>query len=242
MIHVIYMAAGNSRRFGSNKLLYTYEGTPLYRYGLNLLLELKRKMGEGLSVTVVTQYPEILADVQSIFEKCGMPGMQTVFCEESKLGASYTIKAGIAAVLSQYSVSDQTKVGQFMVGGHQDYLMFMVADQPNLTLDSVEKLIQAAEICARTEPRGGSSGTATRLKVCNTASFPETLSLRCGSTPGNPCMFRTDLIPELLTLTCDQGGRKVLKQHACQYVDISDVKELADVDEPLRVMENLGEK
>ena len=231
MIHVIYMAAGNSRRFGSNKLLYVYEGKPLYCHGLDLLLELKQEMGAELTVTVVTQYPEILADVQNIFEKCGMPGMQTVFCEESKLGASYTIKAGIAAVLSRYSVSDLTKAGQPMAG-EQDYLMFMVADQPNLTLDSVEKLIQAAEICARTEPRGGSSGTATRLKVCNTASFPETLSLRCGSTPGNPCMFRTDLISELLTLTGDQGGRKVLKRHVCKYVDILDERELEDVDDP----------
>ena len=67
MIHVIYMAAGNSRRFGSNKLLYLYEGKPLYRHGLELLLELKQEMGEKLTVTVVTQYPEILEEVQDIF-------------------------------------------------------------------------------------------------------------------------------------------------------------------------------
>ena len=213
MIHVIYMAAGNSRRFGSNKLLYTYEGKPLYRHGLELLLKLKQEMGTELTVTVVTQYPEILAEVRDIFEKCGMAGMQAVFCEDSKLGASYTIKAGIAAVLSQYSVSDPTKAGQ-SIAEEQDYLMFMVADQPHLTLDSVRKLIRAAASCEQA------------------VSQPETLSLRCGSTPGNPCMFRADLIPELMTLTADQGGRKVLKRHACQYVDISDEKELADVDEP----------
>ncbi len=220
MIHVIYMAAGNSRRFGSNKLLYTYEGKPLYRHGLNLLLELKREMGAELTVTVVTQYPEILTEVQDIFEKCRMAEMQAVFCEESRLGASYTIKAGIEAVLSQYAVSDQTKSGQPMTGA-QDYLMFMVADQPNLTLDSVRKLIRAAGSCEQAAPSEPPA-----------VSQPETLSLRCGSTPGNPCMFRADLIPELLTLIGDQGGRKVLKQHACQYVDISDEKELADVDEP----------
>ena len=229
MIHVIYMAAGNSRRFGSNKLLYTYEGKPLYRHGLNLLLELKREMGAELTVTVVTQYPEILTEVQDIFEKCRMAEMQAVFCEGSKLGASYTIKAGIEAVLSQYSVSDQTKSGQPMTGA-QDYLMFMVADQPNLTLDSVRKLIRAAGSCEQAAPSGSTS---------DECSCPETLSLRCGTIPGNPCMFRANLIPELLTLIGDQGGRKVLKRHACQYVDISDARELADVDEPLQVMENL---
>ena len=45
-------------------------------------------------------------------------------------------------------------------------------------------------------------------------------------------MFRADLIPELMSLTGDQGGRKVLKRHYCQYVDILDERELEDVDEP----------
>ena len=116
MIHVIYMAAGNSRRFGSNKLLYLYEGKPLYRHGLELLLKLKQEMGEKLTVTVVTQYAEILEEVQDIFERCGMAGMQAVFCEESRLGASYTIRAGIEAVISQDPVSGQPKEGQSMMG------------------------------------------------------------------------------------------------------------------------------
>ena len=232
MIHVIYMAAGNSRRFGSNKLLYLYEGKPLYRHGLELLLELKQEMGEKLTVTVVTQYAEILEEVQDIFERCGMAGMQAVFCEESRLGASYTIRAGIEAVISQNPVSGQPKEGQSMIG-EKDYLMFMVADQPHLTLDSVRKLIRTAV------SREQSAFSGPLAEEC---SRWETLSLRCGSTPGNPCMFRTDLIPELMSLTGDQGGRKVLKQRACKYVDILDKRELEDVDEMLQVTENLGEK
>ena len=106
------MAAGNSRRFGSNKLLYLYEGKPLYRHGLELLLKLKQEMGEKLTVTVVTQYPEILEKVQDSFERCGMTGMQAVFCEESRMGASYTIRAGIEAVISQDPASGQAKAGQ----------------------------------------------------------------------------------------------------------------------------------
>ena len=232
MIHVIYMAAGNSRRFGSNKLLYLYEGKPLYRHGLELLLKLKQEMGEKLTVTVVTQYAEILEEVQDIFERCGMAGMQAVFCEESKLGASYTVRAGIEAVISQDLVSGQPKEGQSMMG-EKDYLMFMVADQPHLTLDSVRKLIRTAV------SREQSAFSGPLAEEC---SRWETLSLRCGSTPGNPCMFRADLIPELMSLTGDQGGRKVLKRYACKYVDILDERELEDVDEMLQVTENLGEK
>ena len=226
------MAAGNSRRFGSNKLLYLYEGKPLYRHGLELLLELKQEMGEKLTVTVVTQYAEILEEVQDIFERCGMAGMQAVFCEESRLGVSYTIRAGIEAVISQNPVSGQPKEGQSMIG-EKDYLMFMVADQPHLTLDSVRKLIRTAV------SREQSAFSGPLAEEC---SRWETLSLRCGSTPGNPCMFRADLIQELMSLTGDQGGRKVLKQRACKYVDILDKRELEDVDEMLQVTENLGEK
>ena len=226
------MAAGNSRRFGSNKLLYLYEGKPLYRHGLELLLKLKQEMGEKLTVTVVTQYPEILEEVQDIFERCGMAGMQAVFCEESRLGASYTIRAGIEAVISQDPVSGQPKEGQSMMG-EKDYLMFMVADQPHLTLDSVQKLIRTAVSREQSAFSGPLEEEGSRW---------ETLSLRCGSIPGNPCMFRADLIPELMSLTGDQGGRKVLKRHYCQYVDILDKRELEDVDEMLQVTENLGEK
>ena len=232
MIHVIYMAAGNSRRFGSNKLLYLYEGKPLYRHGLELLLKLKQEMGEKLTVTVVTQYAEILEEIQDIFERCGMAGMQAVFCEKSRLGASYTVRAGIEAVISQDPVSGQPKEGQSMIG-EKDYLMFMVADQPHLTLDSVRKLIRTAV------SREQSAFSGPLAEEC---SRWETLSLRCGSTPGNPCMFRADLIPELMSLTGDQGGRKVLKRYACKYVDILDERELEDVDEMLQVTENLGEK
>lgn len=232
MIHVIYMAAGNSHRFGNNKLLYLYEGKPLYRHGLELLLKLKQEMGEKLTVTVVTQYAEILEEVQDIFERCGMAGMQAVFCEESRLGASYTVRAGIEAVISQDPVSGQPKEGQSMIG-EKDYLMFMVADQPHLTLDSVRKLVEAAVSCEQSAFSGPLAEECSRW---------ETLSLRCGSTPGNPCMFRADLIPELMSLTGDQGGRKVLKRHYCQYVDILDKRELEDVDEMLQVTENLGEK
>lgn len=41
MIHIIYMAAGNSRRFGSNKLFYELDGKPMYRHLLDRFAEIK---------------------------------------------------------------------------------------------------------------------------------------------------------------------------------------------------------
>ena len=90
---MIYMAAGNSRRFGNeNKLLQNWKGKPLYLHTFEKLLRIREKEPEKISLTVVTQYPEIYREVQN------QPGVNAVFCKESRLGVSYTIKAGIRAV------------------------------------------------------------------------------------------------------------------------------------------------
>ena len=66
MIHIIYMAAGNSRRFGSNKLFYELDGKPMYRHLLDRLVEIKNRYNKSKSdsqtidITVVTRYWEIL--------------------------------------------------------------------------------------------------------------------------------------------------------------------------------------
>ena len=39
-IALIYLAAGNSRRFGSNKLFYEIDGKPMYRHLLDRLVRI----------------------------------------------------------------------------------------------------------------------------------------------------------------------------------------------------------
>ena len=198
MIHIIYMAAGNSRRFGSNKLFYELDGKPMYRHLLDRLAEIKNRYNKSKSdsqtidITVVTRYREIL-------DYCAcIPDCYAVISPDSEKGISYTIKAGIMAV------QEQKKTGM------QDYYMFAVADQPYLKSQSVIKLIDRV------------------LK--NTGGKRLAFSLRCGDAVGNPCVFNSSLIPQLLSLEGDKGGRSVAKKHDCVYVDIADERELMDID------------
>ena len=198
MIHIIYMAAGNSRRFGSNKLLYELDGKPMYRHLLDHLVEIKDRYNKlksdspVIDITVVTRYREILDYCSSI------PDCHAVLSPDSEKGISYTIKAGIMAV------QEQKKTGM------QDYYMFAVADQPYLKSQSVIKLIDRV--------------------LENTGGKQLTFSLRCGAAVGNPCVFHSSLIPQLLSLEGDKGGRSVAKKYDCVYVDIADERELMDID------------
>ena len=226
MIHIIYMAAGNSRRFGSNKLFYELDGKPMYRHLLERLVEIKDRYNKlknaesnnpVIDITVVTRYREILDYCSSI------PDCHAVLSLDSEKGISYTIKAGIMAVHEQKKTGMQ--MGQSSVwqkkpeknsgslhntAETEDYYMFAVADQPYLKSQSVIKLIDKI-----LENKGNK-----RL----------VFSLRCGDAVGNPCVFHSSLIPQLLSLEGDKGGRSVAKKHDCVYVDIADERELMDID------------
>ncbi len=87
---VIYLASGNSKRFGQeNKLLQMIGTKPMYRYGLDRLIDLCKEH-EEFEIIVVTQYQEIVKQTQ-------YDPITTVFCPESKYGISWSIKAGIKA-------------------------------------------------------------------------------------------------------------------------------------------------
>lgn len=258
MIHIIYMAAGNSRRFGSNKLFYELDGKPMYRHLLDRLIEIKDRYNNlenirtnkrldsdemdtntvidtyigtdiGLSkkaekktknaksnnplidITVVTRYREILDYCSSI------PDCHAVLSPDSEKGISYTIKAGIMAVQEQKKKNGVRQKKQEKSSGvsqnsaeTEEYYMFAVADQPYLKSQSVIKLIDKV--------------------LENTGNKQLVFSLRCGDAVGNPCVFNSLLIPQLLSLEGDKGGRSVAKKHDCVYVDIADESELMDID------------
>ena len=121
MIHLIDMAAGQSRRFGGNKLLSLWGDRPLYHHGLDTLRRAIRHRSD-CHLRVVSCWREIL-------EFAAEQGIDAVDCPDSHLGVSYTIRAGIRAC-------------EPLAQG--DYLCFCVADQPWLTVETVTRLLDTA--------------------------------------------------------------------------------------------------
>ena len=113
--YIIYLAAGNSRRFGTNKLFYKINDKELYRYGLDNLIKLV-SMRNDCKLIVVTQYFEITK---------AYPDLDYVYSSKCKDGISYSIKAGLEMI---------NKQDNFQV-------MFVVADQVNLNYQTLNKML-----------------------------------------------------------------------------------------------------
>lgn len=216
-LQIIYLAAGNSRRFrksiaGSpgeeclpesvqkNKLLYKINGKPMYLHLLEHLIRICERH-PSWNITVVTQYKKICqtisqtADQMPLFFQKNLAEnlrLNIIYESDSRKGVSYSIRAAVNA-----SPSDT------------EAYAFFVADQPYLTEKTAENFLTFME--ESQAPLG---------------------SIRCRNIPGNPTWFSQRYRHELLTLSADTGGRSILKKHAEKiiYFDISDPKELTDID------------
>ena len=239
MIHIIYMAAGNSRRFGSNKLFYELDGKPMYRHLLDHLIEIKDRYNKLKNTGTNKPLDSDEMDADTVIDTyigtdTGLskkPGKKTKNAESNNPVIDITVVTRYREILdycacipdchavlspdSEKGISYTIKAGIMAVQeqkktGMQDYYMFAVADQPYLKSQSVIKLIDKV--------------------LENKGNMKSVFSLRCGDTVGNPCVIHSTLIPQLLSLEGDKGGRSVAKKYDCVYVDIADERELTDID------------
>ena len=113
-----------------------------------------------------------------------------ILCLESINGLSYSIKAAVDYL--------NTLEKPFR-------MIFMVADQPYISMNTIDKLMH----------------TKHKLASC---AYKDKV--------GNPTLFDSSYIPELLLLKEDQGGRKVLNKHPdeVEYIQVENVRELYDID------------
>lgn len=115
MVYMIYLAAGLSSRYGSNKLLAEIDGKPMYRHLLDILTVMKEEEPHRFELVVVTAYDEIEEALQ------GLP-LKVVRNHNQELGASHSMKLGLEAC------------GEI---GRHDHVMFAVADQPYVQEDEL---------------------------------------------------------------------------------------------------------
>ncbi|MGN0417378.1 nucleotidyltransferase family protein [Anaerostipes faecalis] len=118
-VSIIYLTSGNSRRFGSNKLLYPFLGKPMYQHLLDKLVRICSRHADW-QIIVVSQHKEILRELEK------WP-LKTIYCPDSVKGISWTIKAGVSAADSS------------------DACAFYVADQPYFTEKTAEEFLSYME-------------------------------------------------------------------------------------------------
>lgn len=118
-ICIIYLAAGNSRRFGSNKLLYPLEGKHLYLHLLEKLVKICERH-EGWELVTVTRHAKIMEELK------GRP-IKVIDSPDSQKGISWSIKAGVNQAWDY------------------DGCAFFAADQPYLREETAEQFLTAAE-------------------------------------------------------------------------------------------------
>lgn len=138
--HLIYLASGSARRFGSNKLLFPLQGKPLFLYGLETLAEAAARRRDA-TLTVVSRYPAIRAEAERL-------GAAAVDGPRSELGLSHIIRAGLDALPPLEA---------------EDFVFFAVADQPWLEASTVLRLMDAARpgVTAGTTVWEGRAGSPT---------------------------------------------------------------------------------
>lgn len=194
-VGLVLLAAGDSRRFGRNKLLELVGGRPMYRWVADEAAALPKQI--FCQKILVSQYPEILSWGERF-------GFETVENRESSLGISHSVHLGLLAARA----------------GGADAVCFSVCDQPWLKKETIKALIEGWE----------KSG-----KGLGTVCFQ--------GRDGNPAVFSSQYFPELLTLSGDRGGRKILQGHPedVYRYEVADGMELEDVDVPERI-HGLGDR
>ncbi|MBR0093367.1 MAG: nucleotidyltransferase family protein, partial [Lachnospiraceae bacterium] len=175
----VLMASGASVRFGEeNKLLAELHRQPMVTHILSTLDNVRQSLlSETLHIVVVCEDPRVERLAQDA-------GFDTICCPHPL--QSDTVRDGLQYLLSRHAGLDGC--------------MFVAADQPFLTAESILRLL--AQFAA--EP-----SLPCRLAYRSPSTAPADLdAARVGDriTPGNPVIFPAAMFDALLSLTGDHGG------------------------------------
>ena len=121
---------------------------------------------------------------------------------------------------SKYGISWSIKAG-IKAAKDAEFYTFFVADQPNMKRETIERFLSfmADESC-------------------------ELGCVRTEENLGNPVWFSKKYKRELLSLTKDQGGKKILKKHIenARFFKVLEETELCDIDYPKEMQAMLAKR
>lgn len=120
-IVALVLAAGSSRRFGSDKRIFDYHGTPLLQRALSIPIEL------GLLTTLVLKSGDESLVPSLLGYYTDHPLLTIVFAEDALLGMGHSLSAGICSILDSPT--------------HVDGTLVFLADMPLLKVNTIEKII-----------------------------------------------------------------------------------------------------
>jgi molybdenum cofactor cytidylyltransferase len=199
-VAAVVLAAGPSRRFGGPKQLLLVAGQPM--------------LARVTAAVLASRADEVLVVVGSWAEDtvralAGLP-VRTVLNAEWEEGMSSSMRVGL---------------GQ--VSPAADAVLFVLADQINLTPEEVDAVI-------------GAYGIA----LAERASASRIVAPVHGGKRGNPVLFDRSLFQELREVEGDQGGRGVMRQHPDLVLEVEVPTDgvLKDVDTPQDVPSWAGRK
>ena len=212
------LAAGNSRRFGANKLLYEIDGIPMYQHVLEQLDDTKKKIEN-----IYSEYSDITedndddnSDIVQLNNLYRNNITATIICDiivitQYDAIAEAARTKGISVLYNPHpedGISSSLKIG-LNASLDADAVLFTVSDQPWLTSETICELIHV---------------------FLNTSKGIACVSYQ--GKMGNPCIFGRKYYNELLSLEGDKGGKKVIMKHLddTQVYEIEEVRELEDID------------
>ena len=182
-IGVIILAAGASSRLGKPKQLLAYHKTSLLQHAIDATTK-----SNADHVVVV-----LGANADLISCEIDRSGIHILINTEWEEGMASSVRNGLNELL--------------FISPSTDAVLIMVCDQPYVTPDLVNELINTQR------------QTGKPIVTCN-----------YGEAIGPPALFYKTIFPELIRLKGDTGARKIIQQHTDEAATVLFTKGKIDID------------
>jgi molybdenum cofactor cytidylyltransferase len=183
-VGIIVLAAGNSSRLGQPKQLIEINGTSLLRKTAIEALQTNYPLVVVLGANAKA-HQNVIADLN----------VNAVINTQWQLGMGNSLKAGFTSLLARYP--------------ELQAVMVMVCDQPYLSTDHLQKLIN----CIQTQNQ-------------------PIVASEYANTIGVPAIFKKEFFPNLQQVADDGGARKIIEQFSNQVYTVPFENGEIDIDTP----------